>query len=229
MENGLDARMSNGEGPYVPRAQDVVQWVREAIREGRIKAGEPIRQEALARDLGVSRTPVREALRQLEAEGLVVIRPHSGARVSWLDSEECDELYKIRERLEPLALAESIGRLTGEQLEEAARRAAALETLHADPQAWLEADRELHLACYAGLASERLRAMIADFWDATRKYEGLLVTLCSETDFELHDGEHRLIVDALETGNGRAGEALVRGQIERSRLRLARSRAAFAD
>jgi DNA-binding GntR family transcriptional regulator len=227
MENGVDARAASGAGTYVPRAEDVAQFVREAIYAGRYKAGQPIRQEAVARDLGVSRTPVREALRLLEAEGLVVSRPHSGARVSWLDSEECEESFKIRERLEPLALAESVGRLTPDQLAEADRRARAMEALRGDQAGWIEADRAFHLACYAGLESARIRQMILDFWETTYKYDALLLTLYTERDYVLQESEHRLIMDALETGNARAGEALVRGQIERARLMLARADAHF--
>jgi DNA-binding GntR family transcriptional regulator len=227
VEHGLDPRAANGEPGYVPRAQDVAQWVREAIYGGRFKAGQPIRQEAVARDLGVSRTPVREALRQLEAEGLVVIRPHSGARVSWLDYEECEESYKIRERLEPLALGESIGRLGGDELAEAVGLAAAIEACRGDEQAWLDADRALHLAFYAGVRSERVFGMVMDFWDATVRFQRLLLTLFSDEDYALEESEHRLILDALETGNTRAGEALVRAHIERARLRLSHNRSLF--
>jgi DNA-binding GntR family transcriptional regulator len=222
----LDPR---GEAGYVPRAQDVADWVRSAIHSGRFKAGQPIRQEAVARDLGVSRTPVREALRQLEAEGLVVIRPHSGARVSWLDYEECEESYKIRERLEPLALAESIGRLSGDQLASAEQLTEVVREARGDEQAWLDADRALHLAFYAGVTSERVLGMVIDFWDATARFQRLLLSLYSDDDYALEDSEHRLILDALISGNARAGEALLRAHVERARLRLARNRSLFTS
>src|SRR5918998_2890875 len=89
---------------YKPRSEDVLSWLREAIHDGRLKPGEPVRQEAIAHELGVSRIPVREALRRLESEGLVVARPHASARVARLDFEEYEEIYKMRERLQPLAL-----------------------------------------------------------------------------------------------------------------------------
>jgi DNA-binding GntR family transcriptional regulator len=209
------------EGGYQPRARDVARHLREAIFDGRLKGGQPVRQEAVALELGVSRIPVREALRQLEAEGLVVIRPHSGARVAKLDYEECEEIYRIRERLEPLALSESMRRISDEQL------AGELETLRGDPKAWLDGDRRLHVACYAGVPSPRLLETIVGYWNSTQQYRRVLLTTFSEQDYELAHAEHRLIIDALGSGNARAGEDLMRLHIERSRLRLARNRTLF--
>ena len=222
-----DTTLKDDEGTYEPRAQDVARRLREAIYDGRLKAGEAIRQEAVAQDFGVSRIPVREALRQLEAEGLVVIRPHSGARVATLDYVECEEIYKMRERLEPLALAESIVGITDEQVARAIELADRLETLQGDPKAWLEGDRELHLACYAGVETPRLLRMIVGFWNTTQQYRRVLLQVFSDEDFALQHSEHRLILDALENRSARTGEDLMRAHIERSRLRLARNRALF--
>src|SRR3954453_3330710 len=141
---------------YEPMAQLVARRLHERIVDGTLPPGAPIRQEAVAKEFGVSRLPVREALRQLESEGVVVLRPHSGARVAVLDFEECLSIYKIRERLEPLAFRESIGRLSGEQLAEVARRADEMPALIGDQAAWLAADRAFHLALYAGVATPRI-------------------------------------------------------------------------
>lgn len=214
-------------GSYEPRAQDVARRLREAIYDGTLKGGAPVRQEAVARELGVSRIPVREALRQLETEGLVVIRPHSGARVATLDFAECEEIYKMRERLEPLALTESMGKLGDEQIETARRLAIELEGLQGDPKAWLEGDRQLHLACYSGVDTPRLLRTIVGYWNTTQQYRRVLLTVFDDEDYVLQHSEHRLIVDALATGNARAGEDLMRAHIERSRLRLARNRHLF--
>jgi len=222
----------NGDGSadkpsYEPRAQDVARRLRDQIHDGTLRPGEPIRQEAVALAFGVSRIPVREALRQLEAEGLVVQRPHSGARVARLDYAECEEIYKMRERLEPLALAESIGRLSAEQLEHAFELARRLQQLQGDPHAWLEGDRQLHLACYAGVPTPRLLQTIIGFWNTTQQYRRILLTTFEVRDYELQHKEHDLILDALASGNARAGEDLMRAHIERSRLRLARNRDLF--
>src|SRR5438132_13826238 len=77
-----------------------VEALRERILRGDYPEGEPLRQDALADELGVSRIPVREALRQLEAEGLVTFSPHRGAVVSSLSLEEIDELFELRAQIE---------------------------------------------------------------------------------------------------------------------------------
>lgn len=213
--------------PFEPMTQVVARQLREAIFDGELEPGTPLRQEAVAKDFGISRIPVREALRQLESEGLVIIRPHSGARVAVLDFEECTEIYKMRERLEPLALSESIGSLTDEQKQTAKQAAKEVESLTGDLKAWLSADRRFHLACYAGVPTPRLLRMIVDFWNTTQRYRRILLATFTEEDFAITHIEHGLIVNAVLTGNARAGEEIIRIHIERSRLRLASHRELF--
>lgn len=208
-------------------AEDVARRLREAISDGKLKPGQRIGQEAIAEDFGVGRMPVREALRRLEAEGLVVIRAHSGARVATLDLGECEEIYKMRERLEPLALAESIEQITREQVKVAAELVTELAKIRNDPVAFIDCDRKLHLACYAGVATARLLRTIEGFWNTTQQYRRVLLTLFTAEDYAAQDAEHFLIVDALRTRNVRFGEDIIRAHIERSRLRLAANRDLF--
>jgi DNA-binding GntR family transcriptional regulator len=207
--------------------QLVARSLREAIFEGRLEPGSRIGQEAVARDLRVSRIPVREALRQLESEGLVSQRPNSGARVATLDFEECVEVYKIRERLEPLAFSESAGRLTEEQLATVVSLRDELATAWHDWDAWLKKDRLFHLAVYAGLPGKSLLAMIEGLWNRTQQYQRLLLSTFAEPDFEIVNSQHALIVHALQTKNIRVGEEITRSAIERHRLRFMRHRDLF--
>lgn len=216
-----------GTDSYKPMAEAVVRHIREAIFDGRLAHGAPLRQESIARDLGVSRIPVREALRQLEMEGLVTIRPHSGARVAILDFAECIEVYKIRERIEPLAFGESVGHLDDEQLEAIRRLAARIEQLSDDSEAWIEADRQFHLAVYAGAGMPRLVKTVIGYWNSTQQYRRILLSTFTPHDFGVFQCDHQLMVDALETHNRRAGEDLMRVHIERARLRLADRRELF--
>src|SRR5215216_991413 len=87
-------------GRYEPLAEAVARQIRAAIIDGRLEPGTRVRQEEIARRLGTSRIPVREALRQLEMEGLVTLVPHVGARVALLDFGEYTELYRMREAVE---------------------------------------------------------------------------------------------------------------------------------
>jgi DNA-binding GntR family transcriptional regulator len=96
-----------------------VAALRERILRGDYPEGEPLRQDALAEELGVSRIPVREALRQLEAEGLVTFSPHRGAVVSSLSLAEIDELFELRASIESDLLARAVPAMTDEQLDRA--------------------------------------------------------------------------------------------------------------
>src|SRR6476661_4206337 len=93
--------------------------LRERILRGHYPEGEPLRQDAIAEELGVSRIPVREALRQLEAEGLVTFSPHRGAVVSSLSLAEIDELFELRADIEGDLLRRAISKMTNEQLDRA--------------------------------------------------------------------------------------------------------------
>ena len=104
---------------YKTRTQLVVEILREQIINGEIKAGQALRQAALAEELNVSRIPVREALLQLEAEGLVSFEPHRGATATDLSSDQIDELFELRAMLEADLLAYSIPNISEESLEEA--------------------------------------------------------------------------------------------------------------
>src|SRR5689334_15832455 len=111
-------------GQSTPRFRTASSFVsdmlRTAILTGVLKDGEPLRQDELAAALGVSRMPVREALRRLEAEGFVDFQPHKGAVVAELSAEEAEEIYEIRLTLECRRLRESIPHLTDGALDGAA-------------------------------------------------------------------------------------------------------------
>jgi DNA-binding GntR family transcriptional regulator len=100
-------------------ASMTVEALRERILRGDYPEGEPLRQDALADELGVSRIPVREALRQLEAEGLVTFNPHRGAVVSSLSLSEIDELFELRADIECDLLSRAIPSMSADQLERA--------------------------------------------------------------------------------------------------------------
>lgn len=205
----------------------VAGLLREMIFTRELKSNDRIRQEQIAQRFGTSRIPVREALRQLESEGLVVIRPNSGARVATLDFDECIDTYKLRERLEPLAVSESIPNLTPEQLDHMVDVAERLHAKGNDGHAWLHDDLKFHLATYAGLQSKRLLKTIDGFWNTSQHYRRVLFTTFAEHDFELANMEHKLICDAVVLGNSERAEYLVRTHIERSRIRLSENAELF--
>jgi DNA-binding GntR family transcriptional regulator len=218
---------------FEPRGKVVADFLRDAILQGRVKSGDWIRQEAVARELGTSRIPVREALRQLESEGLVSLVPHTGARVATRDFAEYTELYKIRERLEPLAIVESMPHLTSDDLN-------ALRTLMldieatVDPISWLDLDRRFHLQTYARAPMPRLLKLIEGFWNSTQQYRRVFnVAAAQRVDGSLFDRlpmtliEHRLLLDALERRDAESAAEILAMHIRRTRLTLASYAEAF--
>ena len=119
--------------------------LRQAILDGRYAPGARVRQEDLAGQHGASRLPVREALRMLESEGLVTLVANTGAWVSQLSLAECQEMYQIRERLEPLLLRYSIPHLDPSRVDQLELLADAMER-SSDVEQFLRLDREFHLS-----------------------------------------------------------------------------------
>ncbi|MEW6981537.1 GntR family transcriptional regulator [Colwelliaceae bacterium 6471] len=138
---------------YKTRTQLVVETLREKILNGEIKAGQPLRQAALAEELNVSRIPVREALLQLEAEGLVSFEPHKGATATELNAAQVDELFELRAMLEADLLAASIPNISEEKLEEATELLGKLDKALGKENAantWSELNSDYHNCLYSG-------------------------------------------------------------------------------
>jgi DNA-binding GntR family transcriptional regulator len=203
-----------------PLGQAIAGKLRDAILDGHLPPGAPIRQEALAQQLGTSRIPVREALRQLESEGMLTLVPHSGARVARLDLAEHIELYRIREALEPMAIAESAKYLTDAQLHELRELEELIEASRADQQAWIRHDRTFHLLTYAAAPFPRLQRMIHGFWNSSQQYRRVHVSSFDDHTFDLIHMEHRMILDALERHDPVDAEERQRSHIRRTRLYL---------
>jgi DNA-binding GntR family transcriptional regulator len=210
-----------------PASQRVADHLRAEILRGRIAPGQRVRQEELAQQLGASRLPVREALRMLEAEGLIEHEPNKGARVPRLDMHELDVVYQMRERLEPLALAESIPHLD----QAAVQRLAELQDLieaDAGVSRFLELDREFHLLTYSGCRIDPLSSMVTRLWNSTQHYRRAFVSLSGPERMWVVNAEHRLILDAIERADVTDGERYLNGHIRRTRIELARHPEVFA-
>lgn len=197
----------------------VAAYLREAILSGDLKPGMRIRQEDIAAKLGASRLPVREALRMLEAEGLTEHEPHKGARVPRLTQHETEVIYRMRERLEPLALAESLPRLTPadhERLEDVQRRIEENEDL----EKFLDLDREFHMLTYSGCAIEPLNQNVTRLWNSTQPYRRAYVALGGRSRMWIVNAEHRLILDAVVRRDRADAERFLEGHIRRTRIEL---------
>jgi DNA-binding GntR family transcriptional regulator len=207
-------------------SQRVAGYLREAILSGQILPGERIRQEDVAARFGTSRLPVREALRILEAEGLTEHHPHKGARVPKLDRHEVDVIYQMRERLEPLALAESLPHLGEDDLRRLEQIQRRIE-VNTDVAEFLALDREFHLLTYAGCPIDQLSSMVVRLWNSTQHYRRAFMHLTGPARRWVVNAEHRLILDAVERRDVVDAERYLSGHIRRTRIELSRHPEAF--
>lgn len=174
----------------------ILQNLRTAILDGSLEAHALVRQDELAATYGVSRMPIREAIRLLEAEGLVISRPNRGVVVAPLDSDDAQEIFDVRSALEPLALRRSIPRLTDLQKEEAKAALYALE--QGDSENSAIAHRAFHLSLHAA-AGVRLVRLIGQYLDAAQRYLRLEATLSETVAKDLR--EHRALLAATIGGD----------------------------
>jgi DNA-binding GntR family transcriptional regulator len=200
--------------------QRIAAQLRAAILAGEYEPGEWIRQEVVAGRLEVSRLPVREALRILAAEGLVEQEPHKGARVARLDAGELGALYRVRERLEPLALAESIPHLSDATIGELERIQDRIEA-NRDLGRFLALDRELHLLTYSGCRIGYLSGQVSRLWNSTQHYRRAFVSVAGPGRMWVVNAEHRLLIDAIRRRDVEDGERFLAGHIRRTRIELA--------
>jgi DNA-binding GntR family transcriptional regulator len=205
----------------------VADHLRRAILSGEIGPGEWIRQEEVAERLGSSRLPVREALRILEAEGLTEHERHRGARVPSLSMHEVDVVYRMREQLEQLAIAESIPHLGPNDLRALADLQDRIEA-NDDVGTFLELDREFHLRSYTGCPIDQLTGTVTRLWNATAHYRRTFVTLTGPGRKWVIDAEHRLLLDAIGRRDVVDAERFVAGHIRRTRIELGKHPEIFA-
>ena len=205
------------------------RYLRDQILGGAFPPGSRIQQEAVAKQLAMSRIPVREALRQLETEGLVVLVAHGSARVPKLNFEEYTEIYRIREYLEPLAAAEGALRISAAELEHLRLLVREMDDADQDSGAWLDLDRRFHLASYAPARMPRLQRTVESFWNTTQPYRRAFVSTLTPQEAAVTRAEHALLLDAFARHDSTDAEQLVRSHIRRTRLRLASHRELFTE
>ncbi len=195
--------------------------LREEILSGQFAPGTRIRQEDIAEQFGASRSPVREALRMLDAEGLVTLVANTGAWIAQLSLTECEEMYQIRERVEPLLLNASMPNLTKEGLERLAILAQEMEA-NQDVETFLRLDREFHLLSYSGASTALLGDMVQRLWNTTQHYRRAYTRLLATNGFKTAHYEHHLLLAAITRGDAEDAERILYGHIRRTRLELAK-------
>lgn len=218
----------NHRAKTAPLSDRVTANIRELILDGELGPGVRIGQESLAERFGTSRIPVRDALRQLESEGLVILVPNSSARVAKLDVDELLEIYKIRELIEPLALSEAIPRMTDEEIAALERAVAEIEGTE-DSDVFLGLDREFHLSSYRAADMPQLKSLVERFWNTTQHYRRAYTKMVWQKGNWIINSEHRLLVEAVKRRNVTDAGQILMMHIRRTRLELARHTELFPE
>ena len=204
----------------------VAATLREEILNGTLAPGDRLSQEDIAERFGVSRQPVRDALRQLEGDGLITMVANAGAWVSKLSESECYEAYQVRERLEPLLLSQSIPNLKPAQIQRLTELVAEIEKT-TDLEQFLRLDREFHLLSYAGAAPGMLREFVERIWNTTQHYRRAFAKLSGFVTSEVTHMEHKLILDGIVRRDSPQAEKALEGHIRRTRVTLSEHKEIF--
>jgi DNA-binding GntR family transcriptional regulator len=204
-DNGVPARQS---------AEYVHRRVREAILEAELPPGETMSQVALADELGVSRTPLREALRMLQGEGLIEARPNRRVRVSPISASDLEELYALRVCVEAQALRLAVPRMTSEHI--AVLEGCIAQMAHyaeeRDMRRWLVPHAEYHRQL-TNLAGERFAALLSQLFDHAERYRRLHL---GHGPSAWATADHREILDAVKAGDGQTASALLATHLSRT-------------
>ncbi len=208
--DALRSLMEIAKGHHRTTAAVIAETLHAAIIQGVIAGGTALRQDELASMLSVSRMPIREALRQLEVEGLIAFTPHKGAVVACLVPEEVEEIAELRVALEGLALSLSLPHLDAAKLDEAE---AIVDLMDGEGSIARrnELNREFHLTLYSGVQRPRLERQIRSLYDGFDRYlriEHSLLDRQAESQ-----KEHRRILDACRRGNVAAALAELAGHV----------------
>jgi DNA-binding GntR family transcriptional regulator len=194
-------------------ASMTVEALRERILRGDYPEGEPLRQDALADDLGVSRIPVREALRQLEAEGLVTFNPHRGAVVSTLSLGEIAELFELRAGIESDLVRRAIPHMTREQFRRATDVLDEFETAlrAAEAERWGPLNWHFHAALYAPAARTFTMGLVQRLHNQSDRYFRMPVFLVQGGGRA--NEEHRAIAASVAQRDAEQASQLMRAHI----------------
>ncbi len=205
-----------------PRYRTITEMVtatlRQAIIEGTLAGGETIRQDHLASTFGVSRMPIREALRQLEAEGLVEFFPHRGTVVAAIEPGEILEIFEIRVLLECHAISKAVSRIDDATLDRAEE---ILDEIDKEPDVAKlgELNRRFHLTLYAPLQGTRLHTMVEAQY---RHLDRMVRLVLSQLDYaETSQAEHRALLQHSRDRNGERAADTLRSHLTVSSNRLA--------
>ena len=203
----------DGRDKYSLRGR-VFQSIREDILSGRYEQNTELKEAAIGAELGVSRTPVREALRQLELEGLVTIIPNRGAYVNMITAKDVQDIYVIRSMLEGLCARWATQSITAEQLDSMEETLCLSEyyTSKKNYEKLYELDSLFHEQLYEAGGSRILNHILSDFHDYVKMVRKATISTSSRSVTSTE--EHRAIFEAIKEKDPDKAEALAKEHVK---------------
>lgn len=198
------------------KAEAVYVEVHRLILEGTLEPGTTLSQEALATQLGISITPLREALRRLESDGLVEPRAYGAVTVAPLTRKDLSELYAVRRQLDPFAARLAALVATDEQIAEIG--AAAAVRTGRDIHAALAANRAFHRAVYTAAGNRVLTDILDRLWNRCDRYR--LIVLRDHVSQSIAFNEHAEIVAAIRSRDARTASRLMDKHVKETQRRV---------
>lgn len=205
--------------PMLTKSDYAYGEVRERIMSGRLAQGATVNLEALAAELDVSTTPVREAMRRLASEGFVVLDAHRDAHVAPLTEAEARNLFEVRQQLDPLAIRLAAERRNDADRDAIQEAAAYLEPLDAGSGlAALDAHRAFHVALYRASHNDLLISLLDGLWDKADRYRRAALESREDSadDRARVQAEHQAMMAAVLEGDAGAAEEHMRRHVANS-------------
>lgn len=192
----------------------VVSRLREAILKAEFKPGDRLVQEELADALGVSRMPVREALRQLEKEGLVQLEAHKGAIVTPVEVEDIDEIYELRAMLEAKAIERSMENLTSEDIQDIRQLVEDMEQAvqEHETEEFVKINAEFHRMLRKGCNWRRIHMFLEMLWHGYPPHTPNILPHQMEQSLD----EHKQMLNAIESHDSASVKLLIQNHILRT-------------
>ena len=210
--------MSEPAGLYVTKSDYAYTRIREGILAGEFQPGTVLHQSMLAKTIGISTTPLREAMRRLMTEGLVELDAHRDARVSSLTAEEARDLLEVRISLDPLAASLAAQRRTKDDIRAMRESIKEVKPLLGNPTVFeLTSHRRFHAAVYEASHNDLLISTLNGLWDKADRYRRLgLEVVRSQEELDQKDREHHELLDAVIRGDSDGAAAIMLQHINTS-------------
>ena len=201
---------------YKPLREVVAETLREAIVNGILKPGERLMEIQLAEELGVSRTPVREAIRKLELEGFVVMIPRRGTYVADLSIKDINEVFEIRTALDVLAAGLAVERITEDELEQLERLLVEIGELidEGDIDKIVECDSQFHDVLYRASRNDRLVGIINNLREQFTRFRSITISYPGRIQKSVE--EHCRLVEAIAGRDTELAQQIAREHMENS-------------